>query len=214
MSKQHFVERKLIHALLNGRWKLFDRLPAERLLAEEFGVNRTTLRSAIISLAAKGMLETRHGSGTIVRALPHEGVIEEDLGQKLEACLILIPPIMRACSLKIRPSQLLAMERLFPLGGAALYGSGIAEFVRAQMQFFSDAVQIVGNACVDRALTVCIPDSKLIVHLLELCGSTEQEGYVSSFAGILNALRHSDAEEAMAAAAAFCSYVKDLWEKA
>ncbi len=214
MSKQHFVERKLIHALLNGRWKLFDRLPAERVLAEEFGVNRTTLRSAIISLAAKGMLETRHGSGTVVRALPHESVIEEGLGEKLDACIILIPSVMKACSLKIRPSQLLAMERLFLLAGAALNGSDMPAFVRAQMQFFSDAVQVAGNSCIDTALAVCMPDSKSIIHLLEMCGGPGRETLFSRFADMLNALRHCDAEETVAASAAYCTCLKDLWEKA
>jgi len=44
-----------------------DRLPAERDLAERFGVSRTVVREAVRSLAAKGMVEVRPGSGTLVR---------------------------------------------------------------------------------------------------------------------------------------------------
>jgi GntR family transcriptional repressor for pyruvate dehydrogenase complex len=44
-----------------------DRLPAERELAAKLGVSRTVVREAVRSLTAKGMLEVKPGSGTIVR---------------------------------------------------------------------------------------------------------------------------------------------------
>ncbi|MEM7566481.1 MAG: GntR family transcriptional regulator [Pseudomonadota bacterium] len=43
-------------------------LPAERQLAEEFGVSRVTVRSAIKQLAEGGWVDQRHGSGTYVTA--------------------------------------------------------------------------------------------------------------------------------------------------
>lgn len=41
-------------------------LPAERALAEQFSVNRHTIRHAIDQLVQKGILERRHGSGVYV----------------------------------------------------------------------------------------------------------------------------------------------------
>lgn len=70
MDKQERIEQQIETALLQGRWGLFDRLPSERELASEFRINRATLRSAIRTLAGRGILETRRGSGTVVRALP------------------------------------------------------------------------------------------------------------------------------------------------
>ena len=64
------AENPLEHALLQGRWSLFERLPAERHLAEELGVSRATLRTALSTLVGKGILETRRNKGTFVRALP------------------------------------------------------------------------------------------------------------------------------------------------
>lgn len=52
--------------ILEGSLKPGDRLPAERELALELGVSRPTLREAIQKLAAKGLLQTRHGGGTTV----------------------------------------------------------------------------------------------------------------------------------------------------
>ena len=45
-----------------------DRLPPERDLAKLFGVSRPTLRTAIRSLAAMGVLQARQGAGTFVVA--------------------------------------------------------------------------------------------------------------------------------------------------
>lgn len=49
-----------------GLWKVGDRLPSERDLAESFSVSRMTLRQAISLLVEEGVLERRVGSGTYV----------------------------------------------------------------------------------------------------------------------------------------------------
>lgn len=49
-----------------GKWKIGDRLPSERELAQNFGVSRMTLRQAIQTLADEGIVERKIGSGTYV----------------------------------------------------------------------------------------------------------------------------------------------------
>ncbi|MBA1268400.1 FCD domain-containing protein [Pseudomonas carnis] len=51
---------------LEGTLKSGERLPAERALAERFGVSRPSLREAIQKLAAKGLLVSRQGGGNYV----------------------------------------------------------------------------------------------------------------------------------------------------
>lgn len=43
-----------------------DRLPAERVLADEFGVSRTVIREAVRALGARGLLAVHPGSRTVV----------------------------------------------------------------------------------------------------------------------------------------------------
>ncbi|HAF55344.1 MAG TPA: transcriptional regulator PdhR [Thauera sp.] len=52
--------------ILEGNLRPGERLPAERALAEEFGVSRPSLREAIQKLVARGLLTSRHGGGTFV----------------------------------------------------------------------------------------------------------------------------------------------------
>jgi DNA-binding transcriptional MocR family regulator len=57
-------------AVLDGRIRATDRLPAERRLAEQLGVSRGTVAAALARLRAEGWLTTRHGSGSTVRIPP------------------------------------------------------------------------------------------------------------------------------------------------
>jgi GntR family transcriptional regulator, transcriptional repressor for pyruvate dehydrogenase complex len=47
-----------------------DRLPAERDLALQIGVSRPTVRAGLRALAAMGVVQSRHGSGTFIPAGP------------------------------------------------------------------------------------------------------------------------------------------------
>ncbi len=60
------VLRELERHLLDGSWPTGTRLPAERALAEHLGVSRNTVREALHSLKARGMLSSRRGSGVFV----------------------------------------------------------------------------------------------------------------------------------------------------
>src|SRR5436305_7530623 len=53
-------------AILSGRLRPGDRLPATRALAEQLSLSRTTVAEAYDQLRAEGYIEGRHGSGTFV----------------------------------------------------------------------------------------------------------------------------------------------------
>ncbi len=60
-------ERQLRSAILEGDIAPGERLPPERELAERFGVNRVTVRSALTRLARQNLVAVRQGSGYVVR---------------------------------------------------------------------------------------------------------------------------------------------------
>ncbi|MGC4104852.1 MAG: FCD domain-containing protein [Thermomicrobiales bacterium] len=58
-----------LHALIKaGEWPVGTRIPTEADLVVQFGVGRNTIREAVRALGYAGMLETRQGDGTYVRA--------------------------------------------------------------------------------------------------------------------------------------------------
>lgn len=59
--------RRLIE---RGQLRPGDRLPSERELATQIGVSRPTIRAGLHALAAIGVVQSRHGSGTYIPAGP------------------------------------------------------------------------------------------------------------------------------------------------
>jgi GntR family transcriptional regulator len=62
------IHADLQDRITSGRWPAGSALPAQRDLAEEFGVSIMTMRQALQLLADEALIETRHGSGTYVAA--------------------------------------------------------------------------------------------------------------------------------------------------
>lgn len=54
--------------ILEGQLQPGSRLPAERMLAEQLGVSRTSLRDALRELENRGLVDRRRGRGTVVLA--------------------------------------------------------------------------------------------------------------------------------------------------
>ena len=57
---------QLLALITQGEFKLGERLPSERALAERFDVSRTSVREAMIALELQGVVEVRGGSGIYV----------------------------------------------------------------------------------------------------------------------------------------------------
>jgi GntR family transcriptional repressor for pyruvate dehydrogenase complex len=67
------AERVVLHLerlIESGHLKPGDRLPPERELARQVGVSRPTVRAGLRSMAALGVVESRHGAGTFITAGP------------------------------------------------------------------------------------------------------------------------------------------------
>ena len=68
------VVQAIEQQILDGRLPLGMRLPAEGEFAEKFGVSRPVLREAVRTLVTKGLLDTRQGVGTTVKAITHQEI--------------------------------------------------------------------------------------------------------------------------------------------
>ena len=87
------IEEQLADRIESGHLAPGERLPAERDLAPRCSVSRMTVRQALASLAARGLVERGVGRGTFVREAPrivHDltrvaGFTEEVERQGLEA---------------------------------------------------------------------------------------------------------------------------------
>lgn len=73
------IAASIADAILDGAFPPGTTLPPERELAEQLGVNRTSLRQGLARVQQMGLIEARQGSGNVVRdpeGLTHPAVVE------------------------------------------------------------------------------------------------------------------------------------------
>ena len=71
ISEQIFEQLK--EKIINGELKPNDKLPSENELCKIYGVSRTTIRQALLSLVNLDLIETRFGEGSFVKEI-NQGV--------------------------------------------------------------------------------------------------------------------------------------------
>jgi GntR family transcriptional repressor for pyruvate dehydrogenase complex len=70
VSASEQVVRHVRRLVELGEIGVGDRLPAERLLAQQTGVSRSSVRVGLRALSAMGVLQSRHGAGTFISHAP------------------------------------------------------------------------------------------------------------------------------------------------
>jgi DNA-binding FadR family transcriptional regulator len=74
--RSDIVAEELVRMIQSGNLREGDRLPAERELMQRYGVSRSAVREAIVSLANRGLVMTRLGHRPIVRKPDYEIAID------------------------------------------------------------------------------------------------------------------------------------------
>jgi GntR family transcriptional repressor for pyruvate dehydrogenase complex len=73
------VAHQLERLILEAEYKIGEKLPPERVLAENFGVGRSSMREALRMLEAGGLLRTDHGVGVFVVSNEKVALVPSDL---------------------------------------------------------------------------------------------------------------------------------------
>jgi DNA-binding FadR family transcriptional regulator len=211
-NKQWLIEHRIEECLLKGRWKLFERLPSERQLAEEFGVNRGTVRSALHALAGRGILEIKRGSGSVVSTLPKPQSGRNKPGYCIQAFRLFIPVFAEALALSRPAAKLASLEHILPAAGAAIRDSDMDAFIHEQVRFLVEFVQLSQNPCLVQAAVRVLPDAKLLAWLLRGTFLADCEPLFAGMVRLVSALRYEDGESARQAVLAYADALERLME--
>ena len=112
------IADELTRLIDEGTFKLGGRLPAERELARQMQVSRSSLREALSTLELAGRVEIRLGSGVYVRAEPRNLALDSEPGQTppfdvLRARLLVEPEAAALAARQADGNQIRAMEGAF-----------------------------------------------------------------------------------------------------
>jgi len=207
---------KQIERLILKKLKPGDKLPSERELAEMLRVSRSSIRDAIRGLELMGLVEPRQGTGTIVREVSAETVVNpftnalkrrhELVGELLDFRKMLEPPLAARAAVHASAEEIAEMDEILQRQEEKhLQGeSAVAE----DAEFHYSVALASDNSVV----------LKVIDILMDLLRDTRQrslqvEGRAAkSLAGhrkILAAIKNRDAE---AAKAAMRRHIEDVEE--
>ncbi len=143
---------RLREAIMSGRYRPGDRLPSQRALAADLGVNMASIREALGRLEQLRLLEVRHGSATRVLdwrrsgglealALEH-GAAEPLLGDLFEARRLLLGEAARLAAGRRSDAQAGA---LIDLAEAAATAADSQTALLADWAFMAALVEAAGN---------------------------------------------------------------------
>lgn len=111
------IERLILKKLQPG-----DKLPSERELSETLRVSRGSIRDAIRGLELMGMVEPRQGTGTIVKEISAESVVnpfatalkrrKELVGELIDFRKMLEPPLAARAATHASTDEIAEMEQI------------------------------------------------------------------------------------------------------
>lgn len=151
------IVQQIEDSILKGTLKPGDQLPAERELAQNFGVSRTAVREAVKALREKGLVEAYSGRGTfitngtsnairqsldlMIRIGQHEGSTHlAELRQILE------PEIAGLAAMRIEEQLLVTMRETVATMDRSLHDPGA--YIEADLDFHLALAEAAANPLV------------------------------------------------------------------
>jgi GntR family transcriptional regulator, transcriptional repressor for pyruvate dehydrogenase complex len=118
------IVQQIEESILNGSLKTGEQLPAERELAQQFGVSRTAVREAVKALREKGLVEAFSGRGTFITNGTSQSIRQsldrmlkigqpEGSLQLAEVRAILEPGIAALAATRVEASHLATMREAY-----------------------------------------------------------------------------------------------------
>lgn len=201
---------QLKQLITSGQLQPGDRLPAERILAEKFGVGRSYVREAILKLEFYGLLRTNPQSGTYVAGLSIkvlDNIItdiikfnKEDFNALLEARYYLeLDAVKLAAERRTAQDLVNLKEALIDYENKT---NNNQDAIEEDMLFHIAIARASKNSVIESMILILIPD--LIKSIVEnkICGDNRGKLAIAEHRNILMAIENQDIDAAENAVAA------------
>lgn len=212
------IVQQIEASILKGALKPGDQLPAERDLAQQFGVSRTAVREAVKALREKGLVEAHHGRGTFIKDGTSQAVRQSlDLMIKIgqpdgsthlaEVREILEPEIAALAATRIEEQHLAMMREAIVVMDNTRKDDPEA-FIEGDLDFHLALAEAAANPLILSLLDSIVGllrEQRLKIFYVE--GGPERGQYHHH--RILDAVEHRDAERARAAMRAHLKQVRE-----
>ena len=190
------IAARLAAAISSGKYRIGERLPAERQLAEAFKVSRATVREATIALETEGLVDVKKGSGVYVLQLPQRSGVALPLEvgpfELIEARLLIESEAAALAALHIEANELAQLDALLvDMKRETARGHGESADRKFHQAIATATRNTVVAAMVDSLWEIRVTSPECI----RLFARSKAKGYlpiVNEHRAILDALRKRD----------------------
>jgi len=208
---------QLKQLIISGQLKPGDRLPAERVLSERFGLGRSYIREAILKLEFYGLLKTNPQSGTYVAGLSInviDNIIsdiikfnKDDFNALIEARYHLELSAIKLAAERRSEEDLVNIKQAMEEYEQKIAVGGNA--IEEDMVFHIKIAKATKNSVIESMILILVPD--LIKNIVEnkICGENRSKMAIAEHRNIYAAIEMQDtakAEEAMA------NHLDEIWQ--
>jgi len=210
------VARQIERLISEGSLKPGDKLPSERELAEMFRVSRSSLRDGIRKLELLGLVEARHGEGTIVRDLSADSLVSpiasmlvrkrQLVAELLDVRKMLEPPLAGRAATNASADDIVHLADILRRQGEKVRRGELA--VEEDSEFHYNIARAARNSVIMKVLDVLMGLlRKTRERSLQVGGRLQR-----SFAGHRRILRAIERRDAAAAEAAMRRHLEQIEE--
>lgn len=211
------VVKQVQDIIRDGLLQPGDKLPPERQLAEMLHVSRGSLREAILALESMGLVEPRHGEGTVVRDLSAAPLVNQLsvmlvqkralVGELLEFRLMIEPTLAARAAANATEEEIRQLEEILVRQKAKVDRGELA--VEEDSRFHYAIAQAARNSVVLKVLDVFMDFLKESrEHSLQVEGRPQRS--LNSHRRIVSAIARRDSEGAEKAMRRHISTIEGL----
>jgi len=198
------IIKQIKDLITSGQLKPGDRLPAERILAEKFGVGRGYIREAILKLEFYGLLKTAPQSGTYVAGFSLKildsiftdiiNFNKEDLASLIEARYYMEINSARLAAERRTEDDIVQMqEAVAEYYIKATKGESV---VQEDMLFHIKIASATKNTVIESMILIIIPDIIKVIIDKNICHGTRCVSSMMEHHKVLDAIINKDVEGA------------------
>jgi GntR family transcriptional repressor for pyruvate dehydrogenase complex len=194
----HRIEHFILEKLRPG-----DKLPAERELAQQFGVSRSSIRDAIRSLELVGLVEPRQGVGTVVREISADQLFNplanvlmhkrQLVAELLDVRKMLEPHLAARAATNASAEEISAIEEVLRRQDERIRQSKLA--IEEEIEFHYAIAKASGNSVMVKVVDVLM-DLLRKIRERSLQVNGRQEKSLAGHRSVLAAIRQHDAAAA------------------
>lgn len=209
-QKEQKVFRELLNYLKDDKQTIGIRLPSERKLTEQLSTSRSTLRSALKTLQAKGILEVKAGSGCYLKSKDEIETLlnsnqpdnKSQISESLEAFYLFEPIAVALATNRMDDSTLKSIEQCIVDLSVAILAPDIDKIVESHKNFHKIIIVSTANSFITKTLQRFELTYVLISNMISQASIEQRNKFFALHVNLFQAIKERDPEKSKKASEA------------